>query len=123
MISVRSSGSKSSARAVDPTRSQNITLISRRSARALSAASPSSLCPAGGLPSPVAGRSRWPHCPQKFELGGFLLPHAAHRLAKLAPHCVQRPTPPEFVKPQVGHFTSRTSHPARDSASERPVAR
>lgn len=94
-----------------------MTLICRRSARVFSASSSSSRSPGDGVGSAAAGRRRWPHCPQKFELGGFLLPHDAQRLAKVAPHCAQRPTLPEFVKPQAGHSTSRTSHPrARFSA-------
>src|ERR671933_833105 len=99
MISRISSGSSRDASAVEPTRSQNITVSCRRSADD------------GGGPwsgrgfdrAAGAGPSFAPQSPQNFEPGGLSPPQAGHADGSGAPHSVQKRLPSGTVARQLGH--------------------
>src|SRR3984885_12558677 len=101
MTSRRSSGSRRVESAVEPTRSQNITVSWRRSAAAparAGAAGASAAAAAAGAASPSAT----PHCAQKREPGALAWPQAAQRKACGAPHCGQKRRSPGISLLQLG---------------------
>src|SRR5579863_10543113 len=87
MTSRRSSGSRRVESAVEPTRSQNITVSWRRSAAA---------------PARAASPSATPHCAQKREPGALAWPQAAQLKACGAPHCGQKRLSPGISLLQLG---------------------
>src|SRR5262245_11598686 len=91
MISWRSSGPNWVASAVDPTRSQNITVTCRRSADDggdTGAGGGESAAPAAGA---WGGRTArvWPQLAQNLARGGFRWPQDGHASGSDAPHSMQ----------------------------------
>jgi hypothetical protein len=100
MISCRSSGSRRDANAVEPTRSQNITVSWRRSADDISAAGSSDAAPAGAADARMASAA--PQLAQNFLLGGLSAPHAVQRTGSGVPQSPQNLFPSRLVAPQLG---------------------
>src|SRR6266702_173738 len=108
MISRRSSGSSCAASAVEPTRSQNITVSWRRSAEELGKGSKvdgSATRTTVGVDAPGAadtrvapvGMSAAPQSPQNLLPDGFSAPHAAQRTSSGAPQSPQTFFPSRLV--------------------------
>src|SRR5262245_24676783 len=117
----RSSGSSWVERAVEPTRSQNITVSWRRSASTVTGRGSSAACSAGllrlfrvvlfgadfalvfawSLFSMGCAASGLPHWPQKRARGRFSNPQLAQRNWKGSPHPIQNFMPSGFSKPQL----------------------
>jgi hypothetical protein len=89
------------ASAVEPTRSQNITVSCRRSADEVGAAD------AGDVASADAGNeptvSAAPQSPQNLLPGGFSTPHASQRIGSGLPQSPQNFFLSGFAAPQLGH--------------------
>src|SRR5579863_8622390 len=103
MTSRRSSGSRRVESAVEPTRSQNITVSWRRSAAAparagAAGAAAAAVAAAAGAASPSAT----PHCAQKREPGALAWPQAAQLRACGAPHWGQKRLSPGISLLQLG---------------------
>src|SRR5450631_936189 len=95
MTSRRSSGSSWCDSAVEPTRSQNITVSCRRSAsRAVSRLGKESLLSVSALPQP----------PQKSSSGSLTKSHSGHPTPSVAPHLAQKRRPSRFAIRHRGHF-------------------
>jgi len=99
----RSSGSRRVESAVEPTRSQNITVICRRSAEA--AARPTG--DGGAVGGAASGRataspSLAPHCAQKRESARLTWPQAPQVKACGVPHCGQKRLSLAISLPQLG---------------------
>jgi len=96
-ISRISSGSSREASAVEPTRSQNITVSCRRSAPLVrggmdTVASAEAMTSSIGLPQP----------PQNFAVGSFSKPHAGQSEGSGAPHSAQKRLVAAFSAMQLG---------------------
>jgi hypothetical protein len=90
------------ASAVEPIRSQNITVSCRRSAEDVGA----EVVPgaeAGGGAGPPGLLSLAPHAEQNFAPGRLSLPHDGHRTGTGAPHSSQNLLPPRSSARQLGH--------------------
>src|SRR5215472_2891598 len=85
IVSRRSSGSSREASAVEPTRSQNITVSWRRSA--LSTREDSGMTAGAGL---VVSPRGLPQPPQNLEVAPFSKPQARQRKDSGVPHSVQK---------------------------------
>src|SRR6516162_6502282 len=97
MTSRKSSGSSREASAVEPTRSQNITVSWRRSA--LSARGGAGIeAGAGGAVSPTG----FPQPPQNFAVGSFSKPQTGHGEGSGAPHSAQKRLLAAFSAMQLG---------------------
>src|SRR6516165_4624223 len=100
MTSARSSGSSSPASAVEPTRSQNITVRCRRSASV----------PVGrealadlSTDNPLLLKVRLvPQSPQNLDSAGFVLPQVGQPSGNAEPHCPQNLLPSGLMAPQAG---------------------
>src|SRR3984957_248095 len=104
MTSRKSSGSSRVESAVEPTRSQNITVIWRRSAEVgMRAAEGGEGAAAAGaaLLAPAAPPSLAPHCAQKREPAALAWPQAAQLSACGVPHCGQKRLSPAMLLPQL----------------------
>src|SRR5262245_24376545 len=117
----RSSGSSWVERAVEPTRSQNITVSWRRSASTVTGRGSSAACRVGllrlfrvglfgadfallfawSLFSMGCAASGLPHWPQKRARGRFSNPQLVQRSWKDSPHPIQNFMPSGFSKPQL----------------------
>src|ERR671932_163898 len=105
MISRRSSGSRRAESAVEPTRSQNITVSWRRSAegfRADGKADGSTTHGAAGVDPRAFAVSAAPQSPQNLLPDGFSAPHAAQRTGSGAPQSPQNFFPSGLTLPQLG---------------------
>src|SRR4249920_3754981 len=114
MISRMSSGSSRAESAVEPTRSQNMTVSWRRSADPATCEGCGVAVSVAGLPAastPVAG-SLSPHSKQNLALAGFALPQDGQRPKRAAPHSRQNLLPSGMSALQLGH---RTDHPSDDA--------
>src|SRR5438270_13463747 len=106
MISRKSSGSSRADKAVEPTRSQNITVRWRRSAVGEVGAGPVTL----GADSDRTGSvlaavpSKVPQSAQNFAPIGLKPPQPGHTAGNAAPHAVQNRLPSLVSAPQLGHF-------------------
>src|SRR5690348_10101071 len=103
MISRRSSGSSRVARAVEPTRSQNITVSCRRSAEDTGGGLALGSESGGGGGDEAATTSFRPHSEQNFAPGTFAWPHPEQRNGSAAPHWLQNLLPSGMSPPQLGH--------------------
>src|SRR5215472_11490779 len=106
MISRMSSGSRREESAVEPTRSQNMTVSWRRSAVP-------SVREGGAGVEVVAGfvgvsASLWPHSKQNFAPAGLALPHEGHRAGRAAPQEMQNLLLSGVSEWQRGHSMSAT---------------
>src|SRR5215475_12467745 len=107
ITSRRSSGSSSEASAVEPTRSHNITVSWRRSAR-ITASLDVRLgvsVPRSGTESASANAA--PQLPQNLLPGEFSAPHAAQEGGSDAPQSPQNLLPAGFGVPQLGQSMYR----------------
>src|SRR5215831_17369582 len=88
MISRMSSGSRRAESAVEPTRSQNMTVSWRRSAHAMCSSNRGAAAAVLELPivDGLATARLCPHSEQNFALAGLALPHEGHRIGRAAPH-------------------------------------
>src|SRR5215471_1511185 len=108
--SVSSSGSSCWESAVEPTRSQNITVSWRRVA-STSSGPPLVLATVagrvGGAGSAAVGgdpdASAIPQPPQNFSPGSFTKPQTAHGPASAAPHSLQKRRPSRLATPHLAH--------------------
>jgi len=89
MTSRRSSGSSCVDRAVEPTRSQNITAIWRRSATLAARVACGGAGAGEGAEAAGASPSLAPHCVQNLEPAALAWPQDAQAKACGAPHCGQ----------------------------------
>jgi hypothetical protein len=96
----RSSGSSLAERAVEPTRSQNITVSWRRSA--LSARDSEG---AAGCVGPAVSPIGLPHPPQNLAAGSFSKPQAGQGDGSGAPHWAQKRLAVAFSAMQLGQRT------------------
>src|ERR671933_1767904 len=106
MTSRRSSGSRRAESAVEPTRSQNITVSWRRSAEGLRAdgqADGSTTHGAAGVDPRALAVSVAPQSPQNLLPDGFSAPHAAQRTGSATPQSPQNFFPSGLALPQLGH--------------------
>src|SRR4051812_12712539 len=113
MTSCRSSGSSLEERAVEPIRSQNMTLSGRRSAMVEMGT---------GLAPPVAASSGAtigvPQSPQNFAPTGAVMPQAGQATGNTIPQEVQKRLPDAVSAPQSGQFIGTASVP-REAADGR----
>src|SRR5215831_15362838 len=96
MTSRRSSGSSREANAVEPTRSQNMTVSWRRSAPSVRGGAVAAGVGAGA--SPIG----FPQPPQNLAAGSFSKPHAGHGDGSGAPHRAQKRLAVAFSAMQLG---------------------
>ena len=101
MTSRRSSGSSCVDSAVEPTRSQNITVMWRRSATLAARRGGSA---GAGAAAPGAASSLVPHCVQKRDPAGLAWPQAAQTEACGVPHCGQNLLSPGVLLAQLGQL-------------------
>src|SRR5215471_14059173 len=97
ITSRRSPGSSRDARAVAPTRSQNITVRWRRSAPSMRAGGDE----AGGIAFAISAKGL-PQPPQNFAVGSFSKPQAEQREGSGAPHSAQKRLVTAFSAMQLG---------------------
>src|SRR5580704_2565517 len=104
MTSRRSSASSLDERAVEPMRSQNITLRGRRSAVVKVAAGPmaAAVCSDRTGPMDAPAPIEAPQSAQNFAPAGEELPHAGQAAGNAVPHTVQNRLPPIVSAPQPG---------------------
>src|SRR5215472_17218521 len=95
MTSRKSSGSSREASAVEPTRSQNITVSWRRSALSVRGA-------AVGAVGAAASSVGFPQPPQNLVAGSFSKPQAGHGQGSGAPQCPQKRLVVAFSAMQLG---------------------
>src|SRR5215471_4991333 len=110
MISRMSSGSRRAESAVEPTRSQNITVSWRRSAEEVGSSDRGD-ADAVADSAMVTGfevESLCPHSKQNFALAGLAQPHEGQRIGRAAPHAVQNLSTPGVSAWQLGHSTAGT---------------
>src|SRR5918911_396231 len=131
MTSRTSSGSVRAANAVEPTRSQNITVSCRRSADGLGAGGKAGGSSArggtAGVGAPVAADacalpvsvSAAPQSPQNLLPDGFSAPHAAQRSGSGTPQSPQNLFPSGLAAPQLGQSMP---HPAFKDGQRRTEA-
>src|SRR5215470_13011989 len=101
MISRRSSGSIRDASAVEPTKSQNITVICRRSADDVGPAGSGDTASAGAVEARTVSAA--PQSAQNFLPGGFSAPHVVQRTGSGVPQSPQNFFPSGLTAPQLGH--------------------
>src|SRR5258705_13416133 len=90
-MSLRSSGSSTLARAVDPTMSQNNTVRCRRSLPVVPLSGPDDVAMSPFAPSDRAPLARLlPHPPQYRPFTGFISPQDGQWIGNSTPHCVQK---------------------------------
>src|ERR1700682_545874 len=119
MTSRKSSGSSRVESAVEPTRSQNITVIWRRSAEVgMRAGAGGDGAAAAAALVAAAPASLAPHCAQKREPAALAWPHAAQIKACGVPHCGQKRLSPAILLPQLGQVLVSVMHriPSRHPA-------
>src|SRR5713101_3867244 len=106
MISRRSSGSSRADKAVEPTRSQNITVSWRRSAVGEAGAGQVTLDAGSDRTGSVraAAPSGVPQSAQNFAPAGLEPPQAGQIAGSAAPHAVQNRLPSVVSASQLGHF-------------------
>src|SRR5215467_10698070 len=97
MTSRKSSGSSREASAVEPTRSQNITVSWRRSALSTRGGGDG----AGGAGA-AASPTGFPQPPQKSAVGSFSKPQAGHGDGNGDPHLAQKRLVAAFSAEQLG---------------------
>ena len=105
------SGSRPSDRVVNPTRSANSTVTSRRSAIGASYATEAAEAGLMTAAPGVAPTSAVPHSPQNRALGWLAAPQLAQTAASFVPHSPQNLRPASFADPQLGQFTRVRSSP------------
>src|SRR5271155_4272597 len=104
MTSRRSSGSSCVDKAVEPTRSQNITAIWRRSATLAARVTGGGAGAGEGAEAADAPPSSLvPHCAQNFEPAALAWPQDAQAKACGAPHCGQNLLSLGMSLAQLGH--------------------
>src|SRR5215212_5507278 len=103
MISRRSSGSRRAESAVDPTRSQNITVSWRRSAEESGTAGVRDAGVGDSEVDAPAEVSFAPQSPQNLALDGLRLPQDGHDEGIGAPHSMQKRLPCGSSVRQLGH--------------------
>src|SRR5919199_4761023 len=103
MTSRRSSGSMRAERAVEPTRSQNITVSWRRSVEDTGGAYPGGAGAGNGETGALSGPSLKPHSGQNFAAPGKACPQAGQARSNGAPHSMQNLPPSGTSTRQLGH--------------------
>ena len=106
MRSRSSSGSRRSESAVEPTKSQNITVSWRRSAAAGDEVEGDGS--SGAFTAAPDGATDWstsfaPQAPQNLAAALTAAPHFAHTRWSCVPHCSQKLSPASALVPQPGH--------------------
>src|SRR6266478_3629425 len=131
MISVSSSGSSSSDSDTEPTRSQNITVICRRSVRLSKSPASSPTRSAGSRPPLSTGRRRWPQRPQKLAIAGLSSLQAGHFTVGAVPqrsHCskldgfpIRRPirSSPRLASTSANQRQTEASHVSHEAVNFR----
>src|SRR5580693_5295710 len=102
MTSRKSSGSSRVDSAVEPTRSQNITVIWRRSAAFAERATGAAISEKAAGEGATAAPSFVPHCAQNREPAALAWPQAAQLKACAVPHCGQKLLSPGISLAQLG---------------------
>src|SRR5271168_3456139 len=114
MTSRRSSGSSRVESAVEPTRSQNITVICRRSAEVGMRATEGGIGAAAGAGAAAdvaaASPSLAPHCAQKREPAALAWPQAAQLNDCGVPHCGQKRLSLAILLPQLEQVLVSAMH-------------
>src|SRR5262245_36727694 len=107
MTSPCTSGSRRVESALDPTMSQNMTVICRRSAAAGARVGPGRATASTGF----EGAARLsPHSEQNFALGELMWPHEAHPRGSGVPHSSQNLLPSGTFALHFGQFINRSPH-------------
>jgi hypothetical protein len=119
MISRRSSGSSRAASAVEPMRSQNITVSCRRSADGVGKGGTGPCREAGRICAAAMPRPA-PQSPQNLAPGGFKLPQERQHTGIGAPHSVQKRRPSETSARQLGHSMDAPTPSEMLSLSQEP---
>src|SRR5262250_3675964 len=99
---LRSSGSSSVDNAVEPTRSQNITVSCRRSADDATAGASDPAAVSAGAKDAAIG-SLMPQFAQNFAADGLACPQEGHASGSIAPHSVQNLLPSATSALQLEH--------------------
>ena len=107
IISRVSSGSSRVDSAVDPTKSQNITVSWRRSGLGIGCCAEAAVGAAASEPAVGAARLA-PHSEQNFDPARFWAPHATHRNGTAAPQSLQNLLPSGTSALQLGHSIARS---------------
>src|SRR5262245_35817548 len=120
-----SSGSSCCESAVEPTRSQNITVNWRRSASgALGTAARGAVGAIGSaegslrIGTEACSWSAVLHSPQNLACGAFAKPHRSQRRLSAVPHSLQNFSPSEFSNPQLAQCILLPSRPRSQRARE-----